>query len=100
MTQLSRLSDAAFRLNKYASTDRGQGLNNAIHDAANLGSALKSHCFDGKALTDALATYEAEVVERSNEAVLSSGQNSVMLHDWEQVMNSPLFQRGAAPLRD
>ncbi|KAM0799790.1 hypothetical protein BDR22DRAFT_898727 [Usnea florida] len=79
---------------------RGQGLNNAIHDAANLGGTLKSHCLDGKPLKDALATYETEVVERGNQAVLSSGQNSIMLHDWEQVMNSPLIQHGPAPLRD
>ncbi|CAD6593135.1 MAG: hypothetical protein ASARMPREDX12_006858 [Alectoria sarmentosa] len=78
---------------------RGQGLNNAVHDAAYLGRALNDHCENGKPLTDVLAAYEAEVVERGNEAVLSSGQNSVMLHDWEQLINSPLFQHGAAPLR-
>lgn len=86
-------------LTKKYQTDRGQGLNNAVHDAAYLGRALNDHCENGKPLTDVVAAYEAEVVERGNEAVLSSGGNSVMLHDWEQLMNSPLFQHGAAPLR-
>lgn len=78
---------------------RGQGLNNAVHDAAYLCRALNEHCENGKPLTDVLASYEAEVVERGNEAVLSSGENSVMLHEWERLMESMLLRHGAAPLR-
>ena len=82
-----------------APTDRGQGLNNAIHDAAYLGRALNEHCENGTPLTDVLASYEAEVVERGNEAVLSSGQNSVTMHDWEHLMESPMLKHGAARLQ-
>lgn len=75
---------------------RGQGLNNAVHDAANLGRALNDYRANGTPHTDALACYEAEVVKRGREAVLSSGQNSVMVHDWGQLMDSPLFRHGSA----
>ncbi len=86
------------------SPDRGQGLNNAIHDAAHLGRALSAHCGtnsnhtsdNGQSLTDALSAYEAEVVERGREAVFSSGENSIMVHDWGQLMESLLFRHGAA----
>ena len=45
-------------------------------------------------LSDVLAAFESEVVERGREAVLSSGQNSMMVLDWEQLRNSPVFKHG------
>ena len=36
---------------------RGQGLNNAIHDAAYLCRALAKHVEDGKLLPEAMAAY-------------------------------------------
>ena len=77
-------------------TDRGQGLNNAVHDACTLCRALDEHLSDGKPLADVMAAYEAELVERGNEAVISSGQNSMMIHDWDQLMNAPIFKQGIA----
>lgn len=56
-----------------------------------LGRALNAYREDFQSLTDVLPSYEAEVVKRGSETVFSSGQNSVMLHDWEQLLNSPLF---------
>ena len=41
-----------------------------------------------------MAAYEDELVERGREAVISSGQNSLMLLDWEQLRNSEMFKRG------
>lgn len=75
-------------------TDRGQGLNNAVHDAAHLGSALKEVCQAGKSLVEAIDVYEKEVVERGHDAVISSGQNSMMITDWNQLKESPIFQSG------
>lgn len=41
-----------------------------------------------------MAAYETELVERGREAVISSGQNSMMVLDWEQLKNSPIFKQG------
>lgn len=78
-------------------TDRGQGLNNAIHDAAYICRALNAVCYEGKALVEAMDAYEKEVVERGYEAVISSGQNSLMLTDWSQLKDSPVFTKGFKP---
>ncbi len=61
--------------------DRGQGLNNAVHDACTLCRALEGHLSEGTPLVDAMRIYEDEVVERGHEAVVASGQNSLMIHD-------------------
>lgn len=74
--------------------DRGQGLNKAVHDAGNLRLALDLYVHDQRRLSDALAAYDSEVVERGREAVLSSGRNSMMVLDWEQLRNSPVFKHG------
>ena len=47
-------------------------------------------------LSDAVAAYETELVERGREAVVSSGQNSMMVLDWAQLKNSPMFKQGPA----
>ena len=75
-------------------SDRGQGLNNAVHDAAYLGRALSAVCDDGKSLKQAITEYEKEIVERGHEAVVSSTENSLMLTDWAKFTNSPLFKHG------
>ena len=79
--------------------DRGQGLNNGVLDAAFLCRALSEHCQGGKPITEVLATYEAEVQERGREAVISSGENSRMVHDWEQLKKSPVFTMGFEALK-
>ena len=74
--------------------DRGQGLNNAIHDAAYLCRVLDMHIREGKPLTEAMAVYETEVVERGRKAVEESAMNSLMLHEWEKMRESMLFKNG------
>lgn len=83
-------------LDFFSCTERGQGLNNAVHDAANLCRALDEHVHGEKPLSDVLAAYETELVERGREAVLSSGRDSMMVLNWEQLMNSPSLNRGPA----
>ncbi|KAL6713028.1 hypothetical protein ACLMJK_009424 [Lecanora helva] len=73
---------------------RGQGLSNAIADAAKLCAALNDHVHGGQPLDQALGTYESEVVERGQKAVLSSYENSMMVMDWERVRESAMFRRG------
>ena len=80
-------------------SDRGQGLNNGIHDAAYLCRALRLHCENGKPLQEVISAYEQELVERGRNAVISSGQNSLMVHDWEQLKKSPIYRLGIAPDR-
>lgn len=65
-----------------------------MHDAGNLCRALDEHVRDEKPLSDVMAAYESEVVERGREAVISSGRNSMMVHDWEQLKDSPIFKQG------
>lgn len=64
-----------------------------MHDAGNLCRALDLYVHDEMRLSDVLAAYETEVVERGREAVLPSGRNSMVL-DWEQLRNSPVFKHG------
>ncbi|KAL8721858.1 MAG: hypothetical protein Q9225_001535 [Loekoesia sp. 1 TL-2023] len=78
---------------------RGQGLNNAIIDAAFLCRSLNEHCQNGTPITEALAVYEKEMQERGRAAVISSGENSLMVHDWERLKQSPIFTMGFKPLQ-
>lgn len=80
--------------------DRGQGLNNGILDAAYLCRSLKAHCQGGKRITDVLEVYEKELQERGKEAVISSGENSLMVHDWERLKQSPIFTMAFKPLAE
>lgn len=45
---------------------------------------------------DVMGAYEAELVERGREAVISSGQNSLMIHDWDRLMDAQIFKQGIA----
>jgi 2-polyprenyl-6-methoxyphenol hydroxylase-like FAD-dependent oxidoreductase len=75
--------------------DRGQGLNNAIHDAAILGQELKKRSVASQSdVSSAVTAYEAEMWPRGKEAVMSSHHNTTSLHNWEMLLNSPLFTAG------
>ena len=75
--------------------DRGQGLNNAVYDAAYICDAIRDHCEKGVPMSETLAKYEAEIVERGNTAVVSSANNSLMLHDWEKLREAQIFKAGS-----
>jgi len=45
-----------------------------------------------------LAVYETEMQERGRAAVISSGENSLMVHDWDKIKESPVFKMGMKPL--
>lgn len=75
--------------------DRGQGLNNAILDATVLSRELvKLPDRSPAALRSAFAAYEQDVYHRGREAVESSNLNSLFIHNWEQLQDSPLFKMG------
>lgn len=73
---------------------RGQGLNHGIADAKSIVSKLKA-AVDGRfTVEEALAAYQAEMVERAGDEVRLSLQNTEMLHDWSRMKDSPLMQKG------
>ena len=70
--------------------DRGQGLNNAIQDVALLARQIKEKGFTAAAVDG----YEDEMLPRAREAVISSNDNSMSVHDWSKLLQSPLFTTG------
>ncbi|KAL3425861.1 hypothetical protein PVAG01_02652 [Phlyctema vagabunda] len=70
---------------------RGQGLNHAIADC---GELVKNFTMLGASQEQAIGTYEDSMKERAGEEVRSSVLNTTMLHDWQQVLNSPLMKHG------
>ncbi|KAF2192840.1 FAD/NAD(P)-binding domain-containing protein [Zopfia rhizophila CBS 207.26] len=70
-------------------------LNNAILDAASFARQIKP--LDSKlpgSLSAAATAYEKELWQRGKEAVETSNLNSMSIHDWEKLKESPLFQAG------
>ena len=100
----SRIFSRAFRSDIYGLADdfdpddiadRGQGLNNAILDAAHFArriAEMKSKT--RSALRQAVSEYEKELWVRGSEAVPSSNENSLSVHNWAELQNSPLFKAG------
>ena len=87
------------RLVRLIVPDRGQGLNNAITDAADFLVHLremKEHT--PEELAAAVKRYEVELWPRGNEAVLASHENTNAVHDWKTMMKSPLFTDGLAKI--
>lgn len=70
--------------------DRGQGLNNAIQDAALIARMIKQKGFTPAAVD----AYEKEMLPRAREAVVGSNHNSISVHDWDKLLQSPLFTTG------
>lgn len=74
---------------------RGQGLGNAITDAAEFQrhlQSMKSHT--PEELSKAVQAYEKEVWPRGYAAVMGNLENTLALHDWETVMQSPIVASG------
>lgn len=75
---------------------RGQGLNNAIHDVADLAKFLseKGTNVPKDGGESAIDLYEREIIHRGRDAVISSNENSLATHDWSTLLQSPLFKSG------
>lgn len=68
-------------------------MNHAICDASNFVDAVKK-VVDGKSsLQEAMSAYSEEVVKRGADEVILSKQNTMMLFNWDQLMNSPLITK-------
>jgi 2-polyprenyl-6-methoxyphenol hydroxylase-like FAD-dependent oxidoreductase len=72
---------------------RGQGLNHSVTDAGKLCEAIASiHAGADQQAT--VTAFEDEMIKRGGTEVRDCTANTVMLHDWERVRQSPLFTKG------
>lgn len=72
---------------------RGQGLNHSITDAGKLRDVLVQ-VREGGDMQKLVDAFEDEMIKRAGDEVRSGTANTMMLHDWEKVMQSPLFTKG------
>lgn len=76
-------------------TDRGQGLNHAVADAARYVGALQAVNTGASSLSEAISSYDKDIIARGGEEVRVSKINTEMVHQWENLMKSPLMNGGA-----
>lgn len=81
-----------YLINIVPGIDRGQGLNHAITDAFKITELLSSP--EGRSQAELINEYESDMRVRGGEEVRLSEMNSLMLHDWVKVQESPLLKRG------
>lgn len=72
---------------------RGQGLNHSITDAGKLREAIIK-IQEGGNRKEVIDTFEKEMIERGGKEVRDGTANTTLLHDWEQVKQSPFFTKG------
>lgn len=72
---------------------RGQGLNHSLTDAGQLRDALVEIQTGGDR-KGMITKYEDEMIKRAGKEVREGTANTTMLHDWSQVMKSPVFTKG------
>jgi 2-polyprenyl-6-methoxyphenol hydroxylase-like FAD-dependent oxidoreductase len=73
---------------------RGQGLNNALQDAALLVSELDAVSQGKKSLKEAVQAYEKDMKERTVKEIPISIAQAKMVHSWETLMNAPFIKMG------
>jgi 2-polyprenyl-6-methoxyphenol hydroxylase-like FAD-dependent oxidoreductase len=73
---------------------RGQGLNNALQDAAEFVKAMKSVVAGEKQLKEAVDGYDKEVFERGVREIAISMKQAYATHDLNAFMQSPLAKAG------
>ncbi|KAM3511874.1 hypothetical protein MY11210_004492 [Beauveria gryllotalpidicola] len=90
--RVSLAGDAAHAMTMY----RGEAANHGLLDARNLCNALVKVSSGEASLKEALDSYEAEMVERTNPAALLSRQACLDAHDFHCLNeNSPVLKRRA-----
>ena len=72
---------------------RGQGLNHSITDAGKLRDALVK-IEKGADQRDSITAFEDEMIIRGGGEVRDGTANTMLLHDWGKVQQSPLFTKG------
>lgn len=72
---------------------RGQGLNHSVTDAGQLRDALV-HVQAGGSRPEIITAFEEGMITRGGTEVRDGTANTRLLHDWENVKQSPLFAKG------
>jgi 2-polyprenyl-6-methoxyphenol hydroxylase-like FAD-dependent oxidoreductase len=73
---------------------RGQGLNNALQDAANFVAMLAKVKNGEVGLGEAVDAYDKEVLERGTLEMSISLKQTLFIHNWETLMQSPMIKLG------
>jgi 2-polyprenyl-6-methoxyphenol hydroxylase-like FAD-dependent oxidoreductase len=73
---------------------RGQGLNNALQDASNFVAAMKRVVCGGRSLREEVDAYDEEMLERGKKEMEVSLKQTLFIHNWETVMQSPMVKIG------
>ena len=79
---------------------RGQGLNNALQDAATLVEELRAVKNGEKSLRDAIAAYEKDMKERTLLEIPVSIAQAQMVHNFDTLMSAPFFKHGMNKYRE
>ena len=88
--QVTLVGDAAHPM----TYQRGQGLNHSVTDAGKLRDALVRVQKGEAEQAGAIGEFEEEMVKRGGTEVRDGTANTMMLHDWERIKESPLFKNG------
>jgi 2-polyprenyl-6-methoxyphenol hydroxylase-like FAD-dependent oxidoreductase len=72
---------------------RGQGLNHSVTDASQLRDALVM-IHEGANHVSTISAFEDGMIRRGGTEVREGNANTMMLHDWAKVRQSPLFTKG------
>jgi len=75
--------------------NRGLGLNHGIADAEGLVREMVESDSGKRSAGEALQSYQEDMIERAGDEVKLSLMNTEMLHDREQVKESPMFNIAA-----
>ena len=73
---------------------RGQGLNNALEDAAGLVDELTAVSRGEKSLESAVRQYEDEMKPRTRKETFVSTMAAQMSHNFDQLLQSPMVKNG------
>ena len=69
-------------------------MNHSVTDAGKLRDALVRVQKGEVGQVDAIGVFEEEMVRRGGTEVRDGTANTMMLHDWERIKESPLFKKG------
>jgi 2-polyprenyl-6-methoxyphenol hydroxylase-like FAD-dependent oxidoreductase len=72
---------------------RGQGLNNALQDASNFVAAMK-RIVGGEGMQKVVDEYDKEMLERGTAEMGVSLKQTLFIHNWETLMQSPMVKVG------
>jgi 2-polyprenyl-6-methoxyphenol hydroxylase-like FAD-dependent oxidoreductase len=69
-------------------------LNSAIKDASELVNQITDFVQSKKTRSEAIEAYEEEMIGRTGREVKLSGENTRMVHVWDEFMQSPIISKG------